>query len=170
MFMNMKMIIRTFLLVLLCIGAFSVTSNAKKHADSEYAKSTRYADVSNQYGTASFFFFETYDQSLIFTGYKGDKVEMEYYWKNLQVSIASSIVIRGVDAENNQCKLTIQPNGKYFSIWVEVKDKNGKMLKDFGIREIGAISFGNNPYNYRSAKNVKTGFKLLKEWFTKFLL
>lgn len=166
----MKVIIRILLMVLLCLGSLNLPASAKKYADSKYAISCRYADISNQYGTGSFFFYETYDHSLLFVGYKGDKIDKQYQWKNLQVSIASSIVIRGVDADNNKCKLTIEPNGKYFSIWVEVRDGDGKILKDVGIREIGAISFGNNPYNYRSAKNVKTGFKLLKEWFTNFLL
>lgn len=168
--MKIKIILRTFFLVILCLGSFSITAKAKKNADNEYAKSARFVDITNQYATGSFLFYETYDRSLLFVGYKGDNIDKEYQWKNLQVSITSSIVIRGVDADNNQCKLTVEPNGKYFSIWVEVRDSDGKILKDVGIREIGSISFGNNPYDYRTSKNVKNGFKLLKEWFTKFLL
>lgn len=49
---------------------------------------------------------------------------------------------------------------------MERRQPSGKIIEDTGIREIGAISYGLSQYDFRKSKNVKDGFKLLKEWIT----
>lgn len=161
---------KLFFLLPFVLLLFSASSYAKKYANADYVKGARYAQITNQYGTATFMFSETYNHTLSFMLMKGYDVSAEFNWTNLQVMIASSIVIKGIDKESHQCKLTIEPNGKQFSIWIEVREKSGKLIEDVGIREIGDISFAYNYINYQSTKNVKTGFNLLKDWFTRFLL
>ncbi|MDE6415947.1 MAG: hypothetical protein K2K68_02845 [Duncaniella sp.] len=162
--------ISRILLSLLVIMAGCSTAFAEKKADSEYVKSARYVDITNQYGTASVMLHETYNKTLLFQLFKGYNVSAEYVWTDLQVSIADKIVVKGKDAEGNDCKLTIEPHGKRISLWIERRKPDGALVEDVGIREIGAISYALSAYNNRKTKNVKTGFKLLKEWMTDRLL
>lgn len=148
----------------------SAAAFADKKADSEYVRTARTVDVTNEYGTATVMLHETYNKTLLFQTLKGYDVSGEYQWTDLQVSIADKIVVKGKDAEGNDCKLTVEPSGKNYSIWIERRSADGALIEDTGIRVIGAITFALSPYNYRKAKNVKTGFKLLKEWMTDRLL
>ncbi len=159
---------RLLLLLVFVLGASSAYS-AKK-ADSSYIKTARYADISNEFGTASVMIHESYNKTLIFQTFKGYNVAAEYVWNSLQVAISDQIVVKGKDAEGNDCKLKIKPSGKDLSLWIERRNKEGKLIEDTGIREIGAISFGNSQYDYRQSKNVSSGFKLLKEWLTEKLM
>ena len=162
--------LRNIFLLLLTIFLFNATAFAEKKADSEYVRTVRYVDITNQFGTASVMLHETYNKTLMFQLFKGYNVSGEYVWSNLQISVADKIVIKGKDADGNDCKLTVEPSGKQYSIWIERRSPEGKLLEDTGIREIGAISFGQSQYDNRKTKNVKTGFKLLKEWVTDRLM
>ncbi len=158
------------LLAVLTLLLTSSVAFADKKADSEYVRNARTVDVANEYGTVSVMLHETYNKTLLFQTFKGYNVAGEYSWTDLQVSIADKIVVKGKDADGNVCKLTVEPSGKQFSLWIERRGADGSLVEDTGIREIGSISFGNSQYDFRKSKNVKTGFKLLKEWITDRLM
>lgn len=152
------------LVVIVLVLLTTISASAEKKADSEYMRSARYVDICNSYGTWSIMIHQGYGGIFYFQTFRGYEVDKEYMWKNARVSVADKIVIKAEDNEGNDCKMTILPDGKKYSIWVEIRNKSGNLLNDFDIREIGAISFAISLYDYRKSKNVKSGFKLLKEW------
>lgn len=157
----------TFYKTLVAIAIVLMTAfsaSAEKKADSKYVRTARYVDICNSYGTWSIMIHQGYGGNFYFQTIRGYGVDKEFMWKNARVSVADKIMIKAEDNEGNDCKMTILPDGKNYSIWVEVRSRSGNLLQDFGIREIGAISFAISLYDYRKSKNVKSGFKLLKEW------
>ena len=151
-------------IAMVLITTFSASAGQK--ADSEYVSSARYVEINNEYGTWAIMLHQTYGGKFYFQVFRGNDVDREYIWNDARASVADKIVVKAEDAEGNDCKMTILPNEKKYSIWVEVRSKSGKLIEDFGIREIGNISYAISLYDYRTSKNVKSGFKLLKEWIT----